>query len=675
MNTWQKWLLATILSVFLLGIFAPNSTQVTQDTNRTLLFEAVNRAREDNNAPALTLSEVLSRVAQSSIETVGITGSYSAISIDSVGRLLNAEAYRYATFWYVMQANMRDMNDVVATWMTNYRNDMLSTEFTEIGTGYYIDRYGDSYMMILLARRGESVLPTTMPAPCANPIPPYAIAGQDLTSSKSPERVAQIRVLTDLYDTLVQNWLNDAIVPGAVIGLIDSGEFVWVRAYGYRDARTYARMTTDMVFGVASLSKPIASVATMQLVEHGVITLDTPVFDVINTWRPDTPYDIHGITPYRLMSHTAGFPTANSPIFGENYSPLPSLIDSLNGIGRRGRAVTLENPPGTTFAYSNGGYSVLQLFLETVTGEPFADYARCHIFEPLGMRMSDFYLRPDIQRIHATGHNEAGDPLPDFQMMVDLTAAGLHTSVPDFARWIVAMLADENTPNILSKGSIKLMMSPAEGTNEQYGLGFYLTNWQGTIIPNHTGSTPGFRSYFQILPDKRHAIIVLTNSSNGEIFNNRVTGQWLQWLKSIGDIQGLSAEQLEAERRENITRLIQLINDERARYQLPPLLTNELVMRDAQSNSQMMASRDDVDGHDMGRFPERMTSLNYFFDYYYYWSAFGSQLDAQGAFNVWKNRESTFAQLFLDETFDEIGIGLSTSGNGVNYYAVIVVRR
>lgn len=553
-------------------------------------------------------------------------------------------------------------------------SSLLFVHYDGIGAGHTSDARDESFMMMLSDQHSASALPTAMPPACRNPIPPYPIKGQDLTPPQEPDRIAKLRVLTDLYDTLVQSWLNDALVPGAVIGLIDSGEFVWARAYGYSDARTYARMTTDMIFGVASLSKPIASVATMQLVEKGIIQLDMPVFDVVRSWRPITIYDLRGVTPYRLMSHTAGFPTANSPIFDEDVSPVPTLIDSLNGAGRNGRAVTLENPPGMMFAYSNGGYSVLQLFLETVTGESFADYTRCNIFEPLGMFMSDFHLRPDIQAKHAVGHDADGNPMPEFQIMVDLSAAGLHTSVPDFARWMVAMLADGNTPNILRKASIDLMMSPADGTDGQYGLGFYLMNWQGEIIPNHTGSTPGFRSYFQMLPNKRHAIIVLTNSDNGEILNNRVAGQWLQWLKSIGEIKGVNAEQLEQERQDNIMRLIQLINEERARNNLPPLLVNDLIMRDAQTNSQMMAARDDVNNHNLDGFSDRMLSLNYFFDYFYYWSAYGAGLDAQGAFNVWMQNVDLFQQIFLDPSFDEIGIGMSTSGNGVNYYVAIVVR-
>lgn len=663
-----------VFFVLMGGILTTSHAQTNAETYRAELLAAVNQTREQNNVTALTLNNKLSAVAQTSIEAVAQANDYDVVSLESVDKLMDIHQYTYGMYWYAMHYN-RTPQEAVSEWASLYAGEFLSDLYTEIGTGYTENRFGDRYVMIVLARQGESVLPTTMPPACDNPIAPYPIKGQDLIPPQSPERVAQIRVLTDLYDSLVQGWLNDALVPGAVIGLIDNGEFVWAKAYGYSDARTYTPMTTDMIFGVASLSKPIASTATMQLYEQGFIALDMPVFETVKSWQPVSDYNIMEITPYRLMSHTAGFPTANSPFFKENFSPAPTLLDTLNGLGRRGVPVTLDNQPGISFAYSNAGYSVLQLFLETVTGESFADYTRCHIFEPLGMTMTDFYLRPDIQENHVVGHDEFGEPMPEFQIMADLAAAGLQTSVPDFARWLVALLADPSTPNVLSDESIRLMMTPAEATDGQYGLGFYLTNWQGEIIPNHTGSTPGFRSYFQILPDQRHAIIVLSNSDNGEIFNNRVVGQWLQWLKSLGEIEGSTAEELETERQTNITRLIQLINDERAKNQLPPLLTSENVMRDAQSNSQMMASSDDVEGHDLGGFANRMSTLNYDFDYFYYWSAYGTALNGQGAFNIWMDDEETFAQLFLDDTFDEIGIGLSTSGSGVNYYAVIIVRR
>ncbi len=674
MNIMQKVTYILVVFILLCVGFSQTDAQSTADDFRAGLLMGVNNVREQADVTILIANDILSQVAQTSLEIVATANNYEAISTDSVDELLALKNYRHEIYWYAMNRNVTP-EEAIDLWLDNYRSQMLSETYTELGTAYVENRFGDGYLMILLAKPGESALPTTIPPACENPIPPYPITGQDLNPAQSPERMTKIRVLTDLYDSLIRNWLNDALVPGAVIGLIDEGEFVWVNAYGYSDGRTYAPMTTDILFGVASFSKPIASVVAMQLVERNIITLDMPVFDVVTAWQPRPTYPLDEVTPYRLMSHTAGFPTANSPIFRENFSPTPTLIESLNGMGRRGVTVAMINPPGQTFAYSNGGYSVLQLFLETVTGESFADYTRCNIFEPLGMTMTDFYLRPDIQANHAVGHNEEGDPMPNFQIMVDLAAAGLHTSVPDFARWLVALLADPNVPNILSPESIALMMSPAEATDGQYGLGFYLTNWQGEIIPNHTGSTPGFRSYFQVLPNQRHGIIVLTNSSNGEVFNNRVVGQWLQWLKSIGEIEGNDPVSLELEREVNINQLIQLINDERASNQLPPLLINDFVLRDAQSNSQMMAARDDVEEHDLGRFSDRMASWNYDFDYFYYWAAYGAQLTAQGAFDIWKREDDTFTRLFLDESFNDIGIGMSTSGSGVNYYSVLVVRR
>ncbi|HRF96078.1 MAG TPA: serine hydrolase, partial [Aggregatilineales bacterium] len=251
-----------ITCVLMSGIVGSSYAQSTADGYRASLFIGINNARETNGKTALLANDKLSRTAQTSIESVASVDDYAVVSTDTVDDLLQRENYTYGAFWYAMHSYVSTSEAAIELWMINYRDEILSDEYTELGVGYAENRLGDKYFMILLAKPGESVLPTTMPPACANPITPYPIAGQDLTIPQSPERVAKIRVLTDLYDSLAQNWLNDALVPGAVIGLIDEGEFVWVKAYGYSDANTYAPMTTDMIFGVASFSKPIASVAT-----------------------------------------------------------------------------------------------------------------------------------------------------------------------------------------------------------------------------------------------------------------------------------------------------------------------------------------------------------------------------------------------------------------------------
>nr|MCU0480166.1 CAP domain-containing protein [Anaerolineae bacterium] len=214
-NLFIKMTYIGIVFVLMSGIFAPTNAQTSADEYRLGLVTAVNRARQDNGIPTLTMNDSLTSVAMVSIETIAMTNNNNAISRESVRQLLDTRNYHYGHLWYVTHYNLTPA-EAVADWVSRYPGEILSGVYTEIGTGYAENPSGDSYLMLLLARQGGSALLTDMPPACENPIAPYPIKGQDLIPPQLPERVAQIRVLTDLYDSLVQGWLNDALVPGTV---------------------------------------------------------------------------------------------------------------------------------------------------------------------------------------------------------------------------------------------------------------------------------------------------------------------------------------------------------------------------------------------------------------------------------------------------------------------------
>jgi len=181
-----------IICVLMSGIVGSSYAQSTADGYRASLFIGINNARETNGKTALLANDKLSRTAQTSIESVASVDDYAVVSTDTVDDLLQRENYTYGAFWYAMHSYVSTPEDAIDLWMINYRDEILSDEYTELGVGYAENRLGDKYFMILLAKPGESVLPTTMPPACANPITPYPIAGQDLTIPQSPERVAKI---------------------------------------------------------------------------------------------------------------------------------------------------------------------------------------------------------------------------------------------------------------------------------------------------------------------------------------------------------------------------------------------------------------------------------------------------------------------------------------------------
>lgn len=116
----------------------------------------------------------------------------------------------------------------------------------------------------------------------------------------------------------------------------------------------------------------------MKLVETGAIDLDEPVSRYLSRWQlPETECDNEGVTMRRLLSHTVGLSLHGYPGFHPD-EPLPTLEESLSGATDGAGAVYLVREPGSEWEYSGGGYTLAQLIIEEITGQPFAEYMSLH---------------------------------------------------------------------------------------------------------------------------------------------------------------------------------------------------------------------------------------------------------------------------------------------------------
>ena len=142
---------------------------------------------------------------------------------------------------------------------------------------------------------------------------------------------------------------------------------------------------------------------------------------------------------YGVADRTMGQPvTADLSVHGYVGQPpdrtLPSTVSSLAGETGDGFPVELLEAPGRGWLYSGGGYSLLQLLVEELTGRPFVDYMQAEVLEPLGMTASSFRWSRTAQTARP---HDAGGPVPDFAF-AEQAAAGLVTTAPDLARFLAA---------------------------------------------------------------------------------------------------------------------------------------------------------------------------------------------------------------------------------------------
>jgi CubicO group peptidase (beta-lactamase class C family) len=343
-----------------------------------------------------------------------------------------------------------------------------------------------------------------------------------------------------------QDWLTAGRVPGAAIAMVRDGRTVWVSGYGQADPARGAPVKPDTVFQVGSISKPVTAWGVLRLVDKGLLDLDAPVESYLTRWHlPASPYDADGVTIRRLLTHSAGL---NLHGYKDTLPTdrLPSLEESLDGKGKA-EAVTIAMKPGSRYRYSGGGYTIIQLIIEEVTGEPFAAYMRREVLDPLGMTSSSFGPRADLRPATAVGHNADGQPQPHY-LYAELAAAGLYTTAGDLARFAAAAMTGPQGQapgrGVLSADIVAEMLTPVALPIESLaadvtraprhvtvGLGYAIENEAfTTAMVWHDGDNTGWGAVFATLPERGEAIVILANASPAATFRDLVLDAWSNWL-------------------------------------------------------------------------------------------------------------------------------------------------
>jgi CubicO group peptidase (beta-lactamase class C family) len=323
--------------------------------------------------------------------------------------------------------------------------------------------------------------------------------------------------------------LASSATPGLAVALVHHGQVIWAAGYGVADRTTGQPVTAATRFQAASLSKPVTAWGVLRLVGSGRVGLDDPIVGHLRRWRPPlSPFDADGVTVRRLLSHTAGL-SVHGYVGQTPDRPLPSIVASLSGETGDGFPVELLEAPGRRWLYSGGGYSVLQLLVEELTGRPFADYLQAEVLAPLGMTASSFQWSRTFET--ARPHDAGGRAIPDF-VFAEQAAAGLVTTAPDLARFLAAALAGPRGEppgrGVLSPAGVGLALTAAPGTEGRWGLGYGLgLTPGGDRLAYHEGANRGWRAGLALLLDRRAGIAVLANGDAGSDPIDAVVQQWL----------------------------------------------------------------------------------------------------------------------------------------------------
>jgi len=355
-------------------------------------------------------------------------------------------------------------------------------------------------------------------------------------------RVNHIAALERECDRTIPGLLQDNGVPGMALGLVVDGQVAWTKGYGLANTKTGAKVTPDTVFQAASISKSISAWVVMRLVEARRVDLDAPVARYLKRWQlPASRFDPAGVTLRRLLSHTAGL---NVPGYGgfPPGVPLQSLTQSLTAAADAGgQGLAVVAAPGSTWQYSGGGYTLAQLLVEDVTGQPFAAYTRSAILAPLGMHASRLDQPSAAAARAATSYDRAGRVAPDDRFTAQ-AAAGLRTTVRDLARFVAAAMPNSNGEaagrGLLRPATVVEMLTPQPNSatdlifqGSDWGLGYGLKHLptRGQQLIFHPGDNiPGWHGLIAAIPAERVGLVALMNGEAGRALRVQVCCLWLR---------------------------------------------------------------------------------------------------------------------------------------------------
>lgn len=303
-------------------------------------------------------------------------------------------------------------------------------------------------------------------------------------------------------------------VPGVSVAVIEDGEIAWARGWGLADVASGRAVTADTLFQAASISKPVAALAALQMVDQGLIDLDADVNDYLTSWEvPESAYTAtRKVTLRSLLNHTAGTTVWGFPGYGPD-EQVPSTVGVLDGEGNTA-AIRVFKEPGESWRYSGGGYTVMQLLLSDVAGEPFPELMRELVLQPAGMTRSTYQQPlPDGRRAEAaTGYRPDGTPVDgNYHTYPEMAAAGLWTTPSDLARYALAVqrAAHGDEDALLSPETTRAMLTP--GMND-HGLGPGIADGGARFA--HGGSNEGFRCQLTAFVDGG-GVVVMTNADAG----------------------------------------------------------------------------------------------------------------------------------------------------------------
>ncbi len=320
-------------------------------------------------------------------------------------------------------------------------------------------------------------------------------------------------------DDALTKGIEQRLTPGAVLVLVQSDSVLLLKGYGLADAS--GGQTVDAqktLFQLGSIGKVFTAISVLQLVERGKLDLDADVNDYLNQWKISNPFP-KPVTLRHLLTHSAGF---DERIIGYMARGNESVVPLEQHLMRR--MPTVYHPPGSEINYSNYSYGLAGLVVEKASGQPFGEYVRQHILQPLGMNASTYQL-PDpgaFRGDYAVGYktrDEGFVPVPAFPRHVP-PAGSIISSGSDMAALLQELLRRDTLLNQTGFEGLFRRQFSAHPLLSGYTFGLEEQRINGHYAVAKGGATPGFLAEMLVIPEFDFGLFVAINTQTDNVMDS-----------------------------------------------------------------------------------------------------------------------------------------------------------
>jgi CubicO group peptidase (beta-lactamase class C family) len=311
-------------------------------------------------------------------------------------------------------------------------------------------------------------------------------------------------------DTLINAYSKLYRFNGSVL-ITKNGTILLNKGFGYRNAGDKVLNNEQTIFQLGSITKQFTSAVILKLCEEKKLA----VTDKLSKFFPNYPKG-DSITIKELLTHTSGiYNYTNDQNFMANEITKPATRESMMALFEN---KPLDFSPGTSWNYSNSGYSLLGYIIEHVTQKPYGQAVRRYIFTPLHMTHSGFDFTHLKSNDKAVGYFKLNDkesiPAPIVDSTVSFSAGAIYSTTGDLYLWHQAL--EHHT--VLSKMQQEEAYTPVKNN---YGYGWQIDSIEGKRRVGHGGGIPGFITNISRVPEDDVCIILLSNASKETI--NEIT--------------------------------------------------------------------------------------------------------------------------------------------------------